>query len=73
MISAQCPAVIASPSMIEIARSPSWRTAPGGCTEAVMAVHGFTIMQLVELVQAGPATARAGASAAASMSTRWRG
>jgi hypothetical protein len=28
-----------------------------GCTEAIMIAHGFTVEQLVELVQAGLATA----------------
>jgi hypothetical protein len=30
---------------------------PGGCTEAVMLAHGFTIGQMVDLVRAGLATA----------------
>ena len=33
---------------------------PDGCTGAVMAVHGFTIVQLVELVTAGLAITTAG-------------
>jgi hypothetical protein len=32
---------------------------PGGCTEAMMPAHGFTIPLLVELVRAGLATATA--------------
>ena len=32
---------------------------PDGCTEAIMLVHGFTIEQMVELVRAGLATAKA--------------
>jgi hypothetical protein len=31
----------------------------GGCTEAMMLAHGFTIPQMVELVRAGLATATA--------------
>jgi hypothetical protein len=31
----------------------------GGCSEAIMLAHGFTVEQLVELVRAGLATARA--------------
>jgi hypothetical protein len=30
-----------------------------GCTEAIMLAHGFTMMQMVELVRAGLATATA--------------
>jgi hypothetical protein len=30
-----------------------------GCTEAIMPAHGFTIEQMVELVRAGVATAKA--------------
>jgi len=30
-----------------------------GCTEAIMLAHGFTIEQMVELVRAGLATAKA--------------
>jgi hypothetical protein len=30
-----------------------------GCTEAIMIAHGFTISQMVELVRAGLATAKA--------------
>jgi hypothetical protein len=36
-----------------------------GCTEAIMLAHWFTIEQMVELVQAGLATATAGVLAAA--------
>ena len=32
---------------------------PGGCTEAIMLAHGFTVYQLAELVRAGLATATA--------------
>jgi len=31
-----------------------------GCTDALMIAHGFTVKQMVELVRAGLATARAG-------------
>jgi hypothetical protein len=30
-----------------------------GCTEAIMLAHGFTIEQMVELIHAGLATAKA--------------
>ena len=30
-----------------------------GCTEAIMLAHGFTVAQMVELINAGPATAKA--------------
>jgi hypothetical protein len=30
-----------------------------GCTEAIMLAHGFTIEQMVELIRAGLATAKA--------------
>jgi hypothetical protein len=30
-----------------------------GCTEAIMIAHGFTVAQMVELVRAGLATAKA--------------
>jgi hypothetical protein len=32
---------------------------PDGCTEAILAAHGFTVEQLVEVVRAGLATATA--------------
>jgi hypothetical protein len=32
---------------------------PGGCTEAMMLAHGFTVPQMVELVRAGLASATA--------------
>jgi hypothetical protein len=38
----------------------------GGCTEAMMLAHGFTIPQMVELVRAGLATATAERVAAGS-------
>jgi len=28
-------------------------TCPDGCTEAVMVAHGFTVTQMIELLQAG--------------------
>jgi hypothetical protein len=32
---------------------------PDGCTEAILAAHGFTIEQMADLVESGLATARA--------------
>lgn len=33
---------------------------PGGCTEAILVAHGFTVEQMVELIRAGLATAKTG-------------
>jgi hypothetical protein len=41
-----------------------------GCTEAIMVAHGFTVDMLVELINAGLATASADARSPAD--TRWR-
>jgi hypothetical protein len=32
---------------------------PDGCTEAIMLAHGFSVEQMVDLVRAGLATAKA--------------
>jgi hypothetical protein len=34
-------------------------TSRDGCTEAIMIAHGFTVAQVVEIVRAGLATAKA--------------
>jgi hypothetical protein len=33
-------------------------SSPAGCSEAVLAAHGFAVKQIVELIQAGLATAK---------------
>src|SRR5262249_10137004 len=54
------PAVVATaPSPTAAARFELLAASPDGCTEAMMLAHGFTVPQLVEIINAGLATATA--------------
>src|SRR5262245_3068630 len=67
----QCRDPTAAPSLTAAARSNCAPPAATGCTEAIMLAHGFSVEQMVELVNTELATAT-GRSAWSRADARWR-